>query len=89
MEDLPAIAGGSPVRTQYLVFGSPSIGEEEILEVCREYAFGLGGNRSKGEEDLRRCSKNLKIVVKPLLFLPARQPFTFPFWPWESSPGTR
>ena len=50
MKDLPVIAGGSPVRTQYLVFGSPSIGEEEISEVCSEHAFGLGGNRSQGEK---------------------------------------
>jgi len=33
MNQIPAIAGGNPVRSDYLVFGSPSIGEEEISEV--------------------------------------------------------
>jgi dTDP-4-amino-4,6-dideoxygalactose transaminase len=47
MEDLPAIAGGNPVRTQYLVFGSPSIGEDEILEVSDSLRSGWVGTGPK------------------------------------------
>src|SRR4030042_7106291 len=47
MKDLPAIAGGKPIRTDYLVFGSPSFGEEEILEVNRSIRSGWVGTGPK------------------------------------------
>ena len=47
MKDLPAIAGGNPVRSRYLVFGSPLIGEEEILEVSQSMRSGWVGTGPK------------------------------------------
>lgn len=37
---LPAIEGGNPVRSNYLVFGQPLIGEEEIAEVVDSLRSG-------------------------------------------------
>ena len=47
MRDLPAIAGGRPVRTQYLIFGSPDIGEEEMIEVSQSLRSGWVGTGPK------------------------------------------
>ena len=47
MKQIPAIAGGDPVRSQYLVFGSPSIGEEEISEVTESLRSGWVGTGPK------------------------------------------
>lgn len=47
MNNPPALAGGSPVRTQYLVFGSPLIGDEEILEVSLSMRSGWVGTGPK------------------------------------------
>ncbi len=61
MKHLPAIAGGSPVRTEYLVFGSPSIGEEEISEISRTIRsgwIGTGPQVKRFEEmfrEFKRC----------------------------------
>jgi dTDP-4-amino-4,6-dideoxygalactose transaminase len=65
MGDLPAIAGGSPVRTQYLVFGSPSIGEEEILEVCRSMRSGWVGTGPKVKkfEEMFKKFKNCRQAI--------------------------
>ncbi len=65
MEDLPAIAGGSPVRTQYLVFGSPSLGEEEILEVCRSMRSGWVGTGPKVKkfEEMFKKFKNCRQAI--------------------------
>jgi len=65
MGDLPAIAGGSPVRTQYLVFGSPSIGEEEILEVAETIRSGWVGTGPKVKkfEELFRRYKNCQHAI--------------------------
>ena len=41
--ELPAIAGGRAVRQNYLVFGQPSIGEEEIMEVVDTLRSGWLG----------------------------------------------
>ena len=60
MEDLPAIAGGRPVRTQYLVFGSPAIGEDEISEVTeslRSGWVGTGPKVKKFEEMFKKFKK--------------------------------
>lgn len=38
--DLPAIEGGSPVRSEYLVFGAPLIGEAEINAVVETLKTG-------------------------------------------------
>ena len=40
---LPAVAGGKPVRDNFLVFGSPLIGEEEIAEVVDSMRSGWIG----------------------------------------------
>ncbi len=65
MQDLPAIAGGSPVRTPYLVFGSPSIGEEEILEVCQSMRSGWVGTGPKVKtfEEMFRKFKNCRHAI--------------------------
>jgi len=46
---IPAIAGGSPVRKQFLIFGSPAIGEEEIIEVTETLRSGWLGRGPKTE----------------------------------------
>jgi dTDP-4-amino-4,6-dideoxygalactose transaminase len=65
MKDLPAIAGGSPVRTQYLVFGSPSIGEEEISEVCQSMRSGWVGTGPKVKkfEEMFKKFKNCRYAI--------------------------
>jgi dTDP-4-amino-4,6-dideoxygalactose transaminase len=65
MEDLPAIAGGSPVRNCYLVFGSPAIGEEEILEVAETIRSGWVGTGPKVSrfEALFRLYKNCRHAI--------------------------
>jgi dTDP-4-amino-4,6-dideoxygalactose transaminase len=65
MGDLPAIAGGSPVRNQYLVFGSPSIGEEEILEVSQSIRSGWVGTGPKVKkfEEMFKTFKNCRHAI--------------------------
>lgn len=65
MKHLPVIAGGSPVRTQYLVFGSPSIGEEEILEVCESIRSGWVGTGPKVKkfEEMFKKFKNCRNAI--------------------------
>jgi dTDP-4-amino-4,6-dideoxygalactose transaminase len=65
MKDLPAIAGGSPVRTQYLVFGSPCIGEEEISEVCQSMRSGWVGTGPKVQkfEEMFKNFKNCRYAI--------------------------
>lgn len=65
MEDLPAIAGGRPVRTQYLVFGSPSLGEEEILEVSETIRSGWVGTGPKVKkfEEMFKTFKNCRHAI--------------------------
>src|SRR6267142_3738273 len=51
-----AIDGGPPVREEFLVFGSPAIGEEEIEEVVhtlRSGWLGTGPRVKRFEEDFR------------------------------------
>jgi dTDP-4-amino-4,6-dideoxygalactose transaminase len=51
---VPAIAGGHPVRRDYLVFGRPVIGEEEIaevVEVLRSGWIGTGPRTARFEEE--------------------------------------
>lgn len=43
MSDLLAVDGGQPVREQFLPFGAPSIGEEEIAEVVETLRSGWIG----------------------------------------------
>ena len=65
MGDLPAIAGGNPVRTQYLVFGSPSIGEDEILEVSDSLRSGWVGTGPKVKkfEEMFKQFKNCRHAI--------------------------
>jgi dTDP-4-amino-4,6-dideoxygalactose transaminase len=65
MNNLPAIAGGGPVRTQYLVFGSPSIGEEEILEVSLSMRSGWVGTGPKVKrfEEMFEKYKNCRHAI--------------------------
>ena len=65
MKDLPAIAGGRPVRTQYLVFGSPSIGEEEISEVCQSMRSGWVGTGPKVKrfEEMFKTFKDCRFAI--------------------------
>ena len=55
----PAIAGGTPQRPkeEFLVFGSPAIGEDEIQEVVssiRSGWLGTGPKTARFEDDFRR-----------------------------------
>lgn len=65
MKDLPAIAGGSPVRTRYLIFGSPAIGEEEISEVCQSMRSGWVGTGPKVKrfEEMFKTYKNCRQAI--------------------------
>ncbi|MFQ5905789.1 MAG: DegT/DnrJ/EryC1/StrS family aminotransferase [bacterium] len=54
MRSKPAIEGGKPVRDEFLVYGSPHIGEEEINEVAETLRcgwVGLGPRTRKFEEE--------------------------------------
>jgi dTDP-4-amino-4,6-dideoxygalactose transaminase len=65
MKHLPVIAGGSPVRAQYLVFGSPSIGEEEISEVSQSMRSGWVGTGPKVKrfEEMFKEFKNCRHAI--------------------------
>jgi len=65
MEDLPAIAGGKPVRAQYLVFGSPCIDEDEILEVSESLRSGWVGTGPKVKrfEEMFKKFKNCRHAI--------------------------
>ncbi len=55
--DLPAVAGGKPVRDEFLIFGQPLIGDEEIAEVVATLRSGwlsTGPRTRQFEEDLGR-----------------------------------
>ncbi|MHB1006432.1 MAG: DegT/DnrJ/EryC1/StrS family aminotransferase [Chloroflexota bacterium] len=57
MAEAPAVAGGKPVRADFLVFGSPLIGEEEIQEVVatlRSGWLGTGPRTRHFEDEFRR-----------------------------------
>jgi dTDP-4-amino-4,6-dideoxygalactose transaminase len=52
--DIPAVAGGAPVREAYLVFGSPRIEETEIaevVEVLRSGWIGTGPRTARFERE--------------------------------------
>jgi dTDP-4-amino-4,6-dideoxygalactose transaminase len=56
VSDTPAAEGGAPVRSTFLVFGSPLIGEEEIREVeatLRSGWIGTGPRVARFEEEFR------------------------------------
>jgi len=61
----PAMAGGNPVRTQYLVFGSPSIGEEEISEIAESIRSGWVGTGPKVKqfEEMFRQYKSCRHAI--------------------------
>ena len=63
--DLPAMVGGNPVRSRYLVFGSPLIGEEEILEVSQSMRSGWVGTGPKVKqfEEMFKTFKNCRHAV--------------------------
>ena len=51
-----ALQGGSPVRDDFLIFGSPLIGEDEIAEVVatlRSGWLGTGPRAHRFEEDFK------------------------------------
>lgn len=57
MKSKPAIEGGRPVRDDFLVYGSPYIGEEEINEVAETLRcgwVGLGPRTKKFEGEFAR-----------------------------------
>jgi dTDP-4-amino-4,6-dideoxygalactose transaminase len=63
--DLPAMIGGNPVRSRYLVFGSPLIGEEEILEVSESMRSGWVGTGPKVKrfEEMFKTFKNCRHAM--------------------------
>jgi len=48
--ELPAIEGGKPTRKEYLIFGKPQIGQEEIDEVIKVLKSGWIGTGPKVQE---------------------------------------
>jgi len=53
----PAIVGGNPVRKKFIVFGSPQIAEDEILEVektLRSGWIGTGPRVAEFEDDFKK-----------------------------------
>ncbi len=56
MSDLPALAGGKPIRNRYLIFGSPTIEQAEIDDVVdslRSGWLGTGPKVKRFEEAFR------------------------------------
>ena len=54
---VPAISGGTPIRREYLVFGRPFIGDEEVadvIEVLRSGWLGTGPRAARFEEAFAR-----------------------------------
>ena len=54
MSSLPALEGGSPVREQFLPFGSPSITEleiDEVVDTLRSGWIGTGPKCKRFEEE--------------------------------------
>ena len=47
--DLPAIAGGEPIRREYLVFGKPALQQTEIDELVATVKSGWLGTGPKTE----------------------------------------
>jgi dTDP-4-amino-4,6-dideoxygalactose transaminase len=81
MSSLPAILGGKPVREEFLVYGSPCMGDEEVSEVVdtiRSGWLGLGPKTKKFEDDfaayvgsrhgvgLNSCTAGLFLSLKVL-----------------------
>lgn len=57
VKKIPAIEGGHPIRNEFLIFGSPLIGEEEIKEVVdtlRSGWIGTGPKTQRFEEAFRK-----------------------------------
>jgi dTDP-4-amino-4,6-dideoxygalactose transaminase len=58
---IPAIEGGTPVRSNFLVFGKPYIGEDEIQEVVKTLRsgwIGTGPRTIRFEEEFRAYKKS-------------------------------
>ncbi len=56
-EDRVAVEGGQPVRKEFLAFGAPLIGEEEVTEVVDTLRSGwlsTGPRTKRFEEDFAR-----------------------------------
>ncbi len=54
IQSMPAVAGGEPVRKDFLIFGSPLIGEAEIAEVVdslRSGWIGMGPKTARFEQE--------------------------------------
>lgn len=92
MEKL-AIDGGRPVRDQFLVFGSPAIGEEEIEEVVKTIKsgwLGTGPKVQRFEEEFRKyvgakyavalnsCTAGLHLALEVLGVGPGDEVITTP-----------
>lgn len=63
---LPALEGGEPVRKEFLVFGKPTIGDEEIravVETLRSGWIGTGPNVQKFEQEFRSYTGAAEAVA--------------------------
>jgi dTDP-4-amino-4,6-dideoxygalactose transaminase len=89
----PAIEGGTPVRSRFLVYGSPCIGEEEIREVAetiRSGWLGLGPRTREFEKQfagylgtkhavgLNSCTAGLFLSLKVLALKAGEEVVTSP-----------
>ncbi|MCW9097831.1 MAG: hypothetical protein OQJ93_10620 [Ignavibacteriaceae bacterium] len=50
MEDIPALAGGCPVRTDRLIFESPAVEQAEIYEMVDSLRSGLIWSTAKSSD---------------------------------------
>jgi len=93
MTEKPAIEGGNPVRDEFLVYGRPSMGEEEVMEVAdtiRSGWLGLGPRTSEFENrfadylgvkhavGLNSCTAGLFLSLKILGLRPGEEVITSP-----------
>jgi len=84
----PALEGGTPTRTEFLVFGKPTIGEEEIQEVAAALRSGWIGSGPRVQTFEREFLSYIGGAM-PSRYPPARPRCICPSLPPGSSPGTR
>ena len=62
----PALEGGTPTRTEFLVFGKPRIGEEEIQEVAAALRSGWIGTGPRVQTFEEGIGVGVHYIAVPL-----------------------
>ena len=91
LDQKPAIAGGKPVRApdRFLVFGAPSIGEEEIAEVVETLRggwIGTGPRVARFEADFAAYTHSPQAVAVASFHHSIIRPFGSNIRPESSKP---